>query len=61
MAAEIQLLACGYLAQCTVRGCRVSATTIARILTMEERHSASASCATDMRPGSRLTARTSTI
>ena len=26
MAAEIQLLTCGYSAQCTVRGCRARAT-----------------------------------
>jgi hypothetical protein len=32
MTAEIQLLACGYLAQCTVRGCRPRATTIARYI-----------------------------
>ena len=30
MAAEIQLLACGYSAQCTVRGCRARATKLAR-------------------------------
>ena len=30
MAAEIQLLACGYAAQCTVRGCRARATMLAR-------------------------------
>ena len=30
MAAEIQLLACGYSAQCTVRGCRTRATKLAR-------------------------------
>ena len=30
MAAEIQLLACGYSAQCTVRGCRARATMLAR-------------------------------
>ena len=30
MAAEIQLLASGYLALCTVRGCRARATQIAR-------------------------------
>jgi hypothetical protein len=30
VAAEIQLLSCGYSAQCTVRGCRVRATTVAR-------------------------------
>jgi hypothetical protein len=30
MAAEIQLLACGYSARCTVRGCRDSATVLAR-------------------------------
>ena len=30
MAAEIQLLACGYSAQCSVRGCRARATMLAR-------------------------------
>jgi hypothetical protein len=30
VAAEIQLRACGYSAQCTVRGCRARATMIAR-------------------------------
>ena len=30
MAAEIQLLTCGYSAQCTVRGCRARATMLAR-------------------------------
>jgi hypothetical protein len=30
VAAEIQLLACGYSAQCTVRGCRARATMLAR-------------------------------
>jgi hypothetical protein len=30
VAAEIQLLTCGYSAQCTVRGCRARATMIAR-------------------------------
>ena len=30
MAAEIQLLACGYSARCTVRGCRARATMLAR-------------------------------
>jgi hypothetical protein len=30
MAAEIQLLTCGYSAQCTVRGCRARATMVAR-------------------------------
>ncbi len=30
VAQEIQLLACGYAATCSVRGCRVRATAIAR-------------------------------
>jgi hypothetical protein len=30
VAAEIQLLTCGYSARCTVRGCRARATMIAR-------------------------------
>jgi hypothetical protein len=30
MAAEIQLLACGYSAECSVRGCRARATMLAR-------------------------------
>ena len=30
MAAEIQLLTCGYSAHCTVRGCRARASMIAR-------------------------------
>ena len=30
MAAEIQLLACGYSALCSVRGCRARATMLAR-------------------------------
>ena len=30
MAAEIQLLACGYSAQCSVRGCRARAIRLAR-------------------------------
>jgi hypothetical protein len=30
VSAEIQLLACGYSAQCTVRGCRARATMLAR-------------------------------
>ena len=30
MAEEIQLLECGYAARCTVRGCRVRATGLAR-------------------------------
>ena len=30
MAAEIQIIACGYSAQCTVRGCRAPATRLAR-------------------------------
>jgi hypothetical protein len=30
VAAEIQLLACGYSAQCTVRGCRARSTRLAR-------------------------------
>ena len=30
MRPEIQLLACGYSAQCTVRGCRACARTLAR-------------------------------
>jgi hypothetical protein len=30
VAAEIQLLACGYSAQCSVRGCRARATRLAR-------------------------------
>jgi hypothetical protein len=30
VAAEIQLLACGYSAQCGVRGCRARATMLAR-------------------------------
>jgi hypothetical protein len=30
VSAEIQLLACGYSAQCTVRGCRARATRLAR-------------------------------
>jgi hypothetical protein len=30
VAAEIQLLTCGYSAQCTVRGCRARATMLAR-------------------------------
>jgi hypothetical protein len=30
MAAEIQLLACGYSAPCSVRGCRARATMLAR-------------------------------
>jgi len=32
MAAEIQLLACGYSAQCTVRRCGARATTIVRYI-----------------------------
>jgi hypothetical protein len=32
VAGEIQLLACGYSAQCTVRGCRARATIIARYI-----------------------------
>jgi len=31
VSAEIQLLTCGYSAQCTVRGCRARATMIAKI------------------------------
>jgi hypothetical protein len=31
VAGEIQLLTCGYSAQCTVRGCGAPATTIARM------------------------------
>ena len=30
LAAEIQIIACGYSAQCTVRGCRARATMLAR-------------------------------
>ena len=30
MAAEIQLIACGYSARCAVRGCRARATMVAR-------------------------------
>ena len=37
MAAEIQLLACGYTAQCTVRGCRVRATRLARYTDGQDR------------------------
>jgi hypothetical protein len=32
LAEEIQLLACGYPAQCTVRGCRARGTTLARYI-----------------------------
>jgi hypothetical protein len=47
MTAEIQLLTCGYSTQCTVRGCRARATTIARYIDDGVSPLRSASCVID--------------
>ena len=61
MPAEIQLLACGYSVQCSVRGCRVRATMLARHTDGQGAgHFGNANCATDTRIGSRQTALTCT-
>jgi hypothetical protein len=57
VAEEIQLLECGYSAQCTVRGCRARATSSPDTPMARAGRSDRASCAIDTRIGSERIAR----